>query len=112
MVNAGFNPLEEIARKTGKSIGELKEEMSKGAISSKMVQDAFISATSAGGKFFGMSQEGAKTLNGQISMLQESFDMMFNEIGQKGEGVIMSAVKTGTYLVEHYEQVGKILEGA
>lgn len=111
MVNAGFNPLEEIARKTGKSIGELKEEMSKGAISSKMVQDAFISATSAGGKFFGMSQEGAKTLNGQISMLQESFDMMFNEIGQKGEGVIMGAVKTGTYLVEHYEQVGKILEG-
>lgn len=111
MVNAGFNPLEEIARKTGKSIGELKEEMSKGTISSKMVQDAFISATSAGGKFFGMSQEGAKTLNGQISMLQESFDMMFNEIGQKGEGVIMGTVKAGTYLVEHYEQVGKILEG-
>lgn len=111
MVNAGFNPLEEIARKTGKSIGELKEEMSKGAISSKMVQDAFISATSAGGKFFGMSQEGAKTLNGQISMLQESFDMMFNEIGQKGEGIIMGTVKAGTYLVEHYEQVGKILEG-
>lgn len=111
MVNAGFNPLEEIARKTGKSIGELKEEMSKGTISSKMVQDAFISATSAGGKFFGMSQEGAKTLNGQISMLQESFDMMFNEIGQKGEGVIMGTVKAGTYLVEYYEQVGKILEG-
>lgn len=111
MVNAGFNPLEEISRKTGKSIGELKEEMSKGAISSKMVQDAFISATSAGGKFFGMSQEGAKTLNGQISMLQESFDMMFNEIGQKGEGVIMGTVKAGTYLVEHYEQVGKVIVG-
>ena len=30
MINAGFNPLEEISRKTGKSIGELKEEMSKG----------------------------------------------------------------------------------
>lgn len=111
MVNAGFNPLEEIARKTGKSIGQLKDEMSKGAISSKMVQDAFISATSAGGKFFGMSQEGAKTLNGQISMLQESFDMMFNEIGQKGEGVVMGAVQTATKLVENYEQVGRVLLG-
>jgi hypothetical protein len=111
MVNAGFNPLEEIARKTGKSIGELKNEMSKGAITSKMVQDAFISATSAGGKFFGMSQEGAKTLNGQISMLQESFDNMFNEIGSKGEGVVMSAVKAGTFLVENYETIGKVLEG-
>ena len=111
MVNAGFNPLEEISRKTGKSIGELKEEMSKGAITSKMVQDAFISATSAGGKFYGMSSEGAKTLNGQISMLQESFDNMFNEIGSKGEGVIMSAVKAGTYLVENYETIGKVLTG-
>lgn len=110
MVNAGFNPLEEISRKTGKSIGELKNEMAKGAITSKMVQDAFISATSAGGKFFGMSSEGAKTLNGQISMLQESFDNMFNEIGSKGEGVIMNAVKAGTYLVENYETIGKVLE--
>lgn len=111
MVNAGFNPLEEISRKTGKSIGELKNEMSKGAITSKMVQDAFISATSAGGKFYGMSAEGAKTLNGQISMLQESFDNMFNEIGSKGEGVVMSAVKAATYLVENYEQVGRVIVG-
>lgn len=111
MVNAGFNPLEEIARKTGKSIGELKNEMSKGAITSKMVQDAFISATSAGGKFYGMASEGAKTLNGQISMLQESFDNMFNEIGQKGEGVVMSAVQAATYLVENYEQVGRVIVG-
>ncbi len=111
MINAGFNPLEEIARKTGKSIGELKNEMSKGAISSKMVQDAFISATSAGGKFFGMADEGSKTLNGQISMLGESFDMMFNEIGSKGEGIIMNAVQAGTYLVENYETIGKVLEG-
>ena len=111
MVNAGFNPLEEISRKTGKSIGELKNEMSKGAITSKMVQDAFISATSAGGKFFGMSSEGAKTLNGQISMLQESFDNMFNEIGSKGEGVVMTSVKAATYLVENYEQVGRVIVG-
>ena len=111
MVNAGFNPLEEISRKTGKSIGELKNEMSKGAITSKMVQDAFISATSAGGKFFGMSSEGAKTLNGQISMLEESFDNMFNEIGSKGEGVVMSAVQAATSLVENYEQVGRVVVG-
>ena len=111
MVNQGFNPLEEISRKTGKSIGELKNEMSKGAITSKMVQDAFISATSAGGKFYGMASEGAKTLNGQISMLQESFDNMFNEIGSKGEGVVMSAVQAATSLVENYEHVGRVIVG-
>ncbi len=41
MINVGFNPLEEISRQTGKSIGELKEEMSKGAISAEMIAGAF-----------------------------------------------------------------------
>nr|WP_276546777.1 tape measure protein [Dermabacter hominis] len=53
MINAGFNPLEEISRTTGKSIGELKEEMAKGAISADMVADAFASATEEGGRFHG-----------------------------------------------------------
>ncbi|HUH26050.1 MAG TPA: tape measure protein, partial [Flavobacterium sp.] len=46
MINAGFNPLNEISKKTGKSIGDLKKEMEKGSISAKMVEDAFMSATS------------------------------------------------------------------
>lgn len=37
MINAGFNPLNEISKLTGKSVGELKEEMSKGAISANFV---------------------------------------------------------------------------
>lgn len=111
MVNAGFNPLEEISRKTGKSIGELKNEMSSGAITSKMVQDAFISATSAGGKFYGMASEGAKTLRGQLSMLGEQFDLTFNEIGTKAEPIILNSVKAATSLVENYKQVGMVLTG-
>lgn len=37
MINAGFNPLNEISKLTGESVGELKEEMSKGAISANFV---------------------------------------------------------------------------
>lgn len=37
MINAGFNPLNEISKLTGKSVGELKEELSKGAISANFV---------------------------------------------------------------------------
>ena len=33
LINAGFNPLEAISKRTGKSIGQLKDEMSKGNIS-------------------------------------------------------------------------------
>lgn len=56
MINAGFNPLSEISRKTGKSIGVLKEEMEKGKISAEMVTQAFYSATQAGGQFHGMTE--------------------------------------------------------
>ncbi|MFS2845113.1 tape measure protein [Bacteroides fragilis] len=111
MINAGFNPLQQISEKTGKSIATLKEEMSKGAISAEMVQQAFIDATSAGGKFYNMSENASKTINGQLSMMQDAMDAAFNELGQKSEGVIMDGIQMTTSLIENYETVGKVLVG-
>lgn len=111
MINAGFNPLQQIAQTTGKSIATLKEEMSKGAISTEMVQQAFIDATSAGGKFYNMSENASKTINGQLSMMQDAMDAAFNEMGAKGESVIMSGIQVTTSLIENYETVGKVLAG-
>lgn len=111
MINAGFNPLQSIAEKTGKSITQLKDEMFKGAVSAEMVQQAFIDATSAGGKFFGMSENASKTINGQISMMQDALDDAFNEIGQKSEGIITSGIQATTSLIQNYETVGKVLVG-
>lgn len=71
MINAGFNPLEEISRKTGKSIGELKEEMAKGAISAEMVADAFASATAEGGRFYGAMDAQSQTFSGQLATLED-----------------------------------------
>lgn len=109
MINAGFNPLQQIAKTTGKSIATLKEEMSKGAVSAEMVQQAFIDATSAGGKFYKMSENASKTINGQISMMQDAWDAALNEMGQNSEGFIMSGIQTTTTLIQNYETVGKVL---
>lgn len=111
MINAGFNPLQIISEKTGKSIATLKDEMSKGAISAEMVQQAFIDATSAGGKFYQMSENASKTINGQLSMMQDAMDAAFNEMGQKSEGIIMSGIQLTTSLIENYETIGKVLIG-
>lgn len=111
MINAGFNPLQIMADKTGKSIAALKDEMSKGAISAEMVQQAFIDATSAGGKFYNMSENASKTINGQLSMMQDTMDSVFNELGQKSEGVIIKGIQTTTSLIENYETIGKVLAG-
>lgn len=109
MINAGFNPLQVISEKTGKSIAQLKKEMSAGAISAQMVQQAFLDATSEGGKFFNMSQNAAKTINGQISMLEDAVDSMFNSLGKSSEGFIMKSIQGVTALVENYETIGAIL---
>lgn len=74
MINAGFNPLEEISRKTGKSIGELKEDMAKGAISADMVAEAFASATSEGGRFYGAMDAQSKTFSGQLATMQDGIE--------------------------------------
>lgn len=111
MINAGFNPLQTMSEKTGKSIATLKEEMSKGAISAEMVQQAFIDATSAGGRFYQMSENASKTINGQLSMMQDAIDTVFNELGTKSEGVIMDGIQMTTSLIENYETVGKVLAG-
>ena len=111
MINAGFNPLQIIAEKTGKSIATLKAEMSKGAVSAEMVQQAFIDATSAGGKFYQMSENASKTINGQLSMMQDALDNAFNEMGQASEGVIMEGIQLTTTLIQNYETVGKVLVG-
>lgn len=111
MINAGFSPLAVMADKTGKSIGELKEEMSKGAISADMVKQAFIDATSEGGQFFGMLSGQGDTVKGSLAQLSGALTDMFNGIGEQSEGVIKGSIKSLQWLVANYETLGKILAG-
>lgn len=111
MINAGFSPLAVMADKTGKSIGELKEEMSAGAISADMVKQAFIDATSEGGQFFDMLSGQGDTVKGALAQLSGVFTDMFNGIGEQSEGLIKGSVKSLQWLVENYETLGKVLAG-
>lgn len=111
MINAGFSPLAVMADKTGKSIGELKEEMSAGAISAEMVKQAFIDATSEGGQFFGMLSGQGDTVKGALAQLSGAFTDMFNGIGEQSEGLIKGSVKSVQWLIENYETLGKVLAG-
>lgn len=74
MINAGFNPLEVISQKTGKSMAELKEEMSKGAISAEQVAQAFEWATEEGGRFYQGAETAAQTTAGKIAKVKDQID--------------------------------------
>ena len=89
LINAGFNPLQVISEKTGKSVAKLKDEMSKGLISFEMVEQAFIDATSEGGKFFGLMEKQADTLPGKLSTLEGAVTDLKREFGE----ALLPAVK-------------------
>lgn len=68
-INAGFNPLQVISEKTGKSIGKLKDDMEKGKIPFSMIEQAFKDATSEGGRFNNMLAKIAETPAGKVQQL-------------------------------------------
>lgn len=109
MINAGFNPLVVIAEKTGKSVAELKDEMSKGKISVEMVEDAFRSAASEGGKFNGMLQQQAKGMKGAIAQMEGAIQNTLNDFGEAQEGVLVDGIHLVTTAIEHYEEIGKVI---
>lgn len=111
MINAGFNPLAIISEQTGKSIGTLKEEMAAGSISAEMVTKAFMDATSEGGKFNNMLSEQSKGIEGSISNLEGAIEDMFNDLGEKSQGVITGSIQNVTRLIENYEKVGRVIAG-
>ena len=61
--------------------GEVFSMISDKAISFRMVEEIFNDLTSAGGRFYNMQQKQSETLKGQWSNLQDTFSIMFDEIG-------------------------------
>ena len=80
LINQNFNPLEVIAKKTGKSVAELKDLMSQGLISANDVTRAFQIATSEGGLFYRATEERAATLEGKLSTLKDNLESALQEM--------------------------------
>jgi tape measure domain-containing protein len=93
MINAGFNPLQIMSKNTGKSMAQLKDEMSRGEISAQMVSDAFKQATAEGGLFYKGAERGSKTLFGLFSTLKDT--------GEKSLRVLGEAIKDSFQLSEN-----------
>ena len=89
LINVGFNPLQIISEKTGKSMAVLKDEMSKGKISAQDVAEAFESATKEGGKFYKGMETASKTLSGVWSTLKDDA----GELGRSFADILLPSIK-------------------
>lgn len=82
MINAGFNPLQQISLKTGETMMELRKRMETTGISTQEVTQAFVDATSAGGKFDGMTERLAETMGGKMTLAMSELEMAGVKLGE------------------------------
>ena len=80
MIEAGFNPLQEISQSTGESMASLYDRISKGTISIDEITASMERSTSAGGKYFQSMEKQSQTLNGQWSTTKDNFSNLLGSI--------------------------------
>ncbi|MCA0363614.1 MAG: tape measure protein [Bacteroidetes bacterium] len=105
LIDAGFNPLQYIAEKTGKTIEFLNKEMEQGRIPMSEITKAFEYATGEGGKFNGMLLKQSETINGLKSNLTDIINNQLNEFGKANEDIIKGVLTGSIDAVKNYKEI-------
>ena len=92
------------------SVNEVMDRQFKRMISFQDVEQIFKRLTEEGGIFFNMQELQADTVAGMMSNLQDSLDVMRNEIGKNNEGMIKGILSTLRLLIENYQIVEGVLK--
>lgn len=82
MIEAGFNPLQEISQTTGESMTSLYDRISKGTIAVDEITASMQRATSEGGKYFQSMEKQSQTINGLISTLKDNAMQLLGDVVQ------------------------------
>ncbi len=109
MVNAGFNPLNEIARTTGQSMDSLRQKMRNGEITITQVRDAFKTATAEGGKYYGMTEKLGSGIKAEQERLQLMIKQVYAKWGEQHESLILSSIKLKQWVVQNIGEIAKWL---
>lgn len=78
----GIPIYEELATVLGKTNAEVKQLIEDGRVSSREVTQAFVNMTSAGGRFYGMTERQGKTFLGQLEQMQDAWRLAQTKFGQ------------------------------
>lgn len=79
MIDAGFNPLQEISEHTGESMQSLYDRISKGKVSVDEITESMVRSTSEGGKYFQSMDAQSQTLDGRLSTLSDTVNSKLGE---------------------------------
>lgn len=82
MIEAGFNPLQEISESTGESMSSLYDRISKGTLAVDEITASMERATSEGGKYYQSMQKQSQTFSGMISTLKDNAQQLLGDVVQ------------------------------
>lgn len=105
----GIPMLKELAAQFGVAESKVKGLVEEGKVGFPEVQKVIENLTNEGGTFGGLMEKQSHTITGQISNIEDAFDLMFNEIGEESEGFINAALESTSWLVEHYNVTAEAL---
>ena len=122
MINVGFNPLQVISERTGESMAQLKERMSKGGISAQELAQAFEWATDKQGLFYQGAEKAGQTLSGKFNKMMDSITELALKVYEAISpvlsplvdlaAVIFSSIGGGIgWLIEKFQEGNPIIWG-
>lgn len=111
MIEAGFNPLQEISESTGESMASLYDRISKGTISVDEITASMQRATSEGGKYFQSMEKQSQTFSGLISTLKDNAQQLLGEVVKPisdglTESLLPAAISAIEQLTQGFEENG------
>lgn len=106
----GIPLVKELAEKYHTTAEGINEMVSAGKIGFPDVEEVLNKMTNAGGQFYQLMEKQSSSLTGQISNLQDAWDSALNSLGEKSEGALSAGIQSATYLVEHMDDVVRILK--
>lgn len=102
----GIPMAEELAKIFGVTKEQVAGLVTAGKVGSKEVIQAIDNMTKSGSQFGGLMDMQSHTITGQISNIEDTIDMAFNDLGKQSEGIINDALSLTSTLVEHWQEVG------
>lgn len=101
----GIPIAEELAKQFGVTKDKVGELVTQGKVTSKEFNAAIMAMSSEGGKFYNLMEKQSASLTGQISNLEDAWDVARNNIGKNMEGIAGDAISMATSIVENLEPI-------
>ena len=108
----GIPLAEELGKILHQNTTEVQESVSKGKVTSDIFKEAIANMTQAGGRFGGLMEQQAETLQGRWSNIEDTIDQAINSIGKKTQGIFGTGLDLISSLIENWETLVKVIGSA